>query len=224
MLEFRRHSIGHIVLQHRNHNMLHLLRRTSLPTKPQLASTWNFSLRSMQLVSNNRPKQTVALQQPLFNNSQQRGKLLLTMLGAALTFSTAVASTHAKSEPEVLAVEDELTPLYEPVFRESGMLKVSDVHTISYKVYGNPKGKPVLCVHGGPGAGTGTGKVSADILSLVLYSFTCSISRWPLSLIRKHTKLSWLINVGVEIAYPLPSLREMTHGHWWRTLRKCASI
>lgn len=65
----------------------------------------------------------------------------------------------AESEVEVLPVEDELTPLYEPVFRESGMLKVSDVHSISYKVYGNPKGKPVLCVHGGPGAGTGTGKV-----------------------------------------------------------------
>lgn len=33
-------------------------------------------------------------------------------------------------------------------------MKVSDVHTISYWTYGNKNGKPVLFVHGGPGAGT----------------------------------------------------------------------
>lgn len=35
-----------------------------------------------------------------------------------------------------------------------GVLKVSDIHTIAYSCYGNPKGKPVLFVHGGPGGGT----------------------------------------------------------------------
>jgi proline iminopeptidase len=33
-------------------------------------------------------------------------------------------------------------------------MKVSDLHTIAYWTYGNPNGKPVLFVHGGPGAGT----------------------------------------------------------------------
>jgi proline iminopeptidase len=33
-------------------------------------------------------------------------------------------------------------------------LKVSDLHTIAYYTYGNKYGKPVLYVHGGPGAGT----------------------------------------------------------------------
>lgn len=33
-------------------------------------------------------------------------------------------------------------------------LKVSDLHTIAYYTYGNKYGKPVLCVHGGPGAGS----------------------------------------------------------------------
>jgi hypothetical protein len=42
----------------------------------------------------------------------------------------------------------------QPACIDKGMLKVSDVHTISYEVYGNPKGKPVLFVHGGPGGGT----------------------------------------------------------------------
>ena len=93
------------------------------------------------------------------------GSLSLAVLGAAVACAAVGLGSstpqQAHSAPVVLPVEDELTPLYTPVFRESGMLKVSDLHTISYKVYGNPKGKPVLCVHGGPGAGTGTGKVSA---------------------------------------------------------------
>src|SRR5438132_274586 len=36
----------------------------------------------------------------------------------------------------------------------SGMLKVSDLHTIYYEESGNPKGQPAVFVHGGPGGGT----------------------------------------------------------------------
>ena len=36
----------------------------------------------------------------------------------------------------------------------SKRIKVSDLHTVYYSGYGNPKGKPVLVVHGGPGGGT----------------------------------------------------------------------
>lgn len=35
----------------------------------------------------------------------------------------------------------------------SGLLKVSDIHTIYYEEAGNPHGKPVVFVHGGPGGG-----------------------------------------------------------------------
>jgi len=41
---------------------------------------------------------------------------------------------------------------------EKGLLKVSDIHSIAYSVYGNPNGKPVLVVHGGPGGGTSPGE------------------------------------------------------------------
>src|SRR5438045_3543218 len=34
-----------------------------------------------------------------------------------------------------------------------GYLKVSDLHEIYYEVCGNPNGKPVLFLHGGPGNG-----------------------------------------------------------------------
>ena len=44
-----------------------------------------------------------------------------------------------------------LFPLFEPF--ETGMLKVSDIHTIFYEVSGNPNGKPALVLHGGPGGG-----------------------------------------------------------------------
>lgn len=45
----------------------------------------------------------------------------------------------------------ELYPPIEP-YRE-GKLKVSDLHTIHFEESGNPQGKPVIFLHGGPGGG-----------------------------------------------------------------------
>ena len=44
-----------------------------------------------------------------------------------------------------------LYPDIEPY--DTGMLKVSPLHTIYYEQCGNPQGKPVVFLHGGPGAG-----------------------------------------------------------------------
>ena len=47
------------------------------------------------------------------------------------------------------------TSLYPPIkFYHKDLLQVSNIHKISYSIYGNPNGKPVLFVHGGPGGGT----------------------------------------------------------------------
>jgi proline iminopeptidase len=46
----------------------------------------------------------------------------------------------------------QLYPLIEPYHTE--MLQVSDVHQIYVEQSGNPNGKPVIYLHGGPGAGT----------------------------------------------------------------------
>ncbi|MEY2152626.1 MULTISPECIES: prolyl aminopeptidase [Rhodanobacter] len=43
-------------------------------------------------------------------------------------------------------------PEIEPYDR--GMLKVSELHTLYYEQSGNPDGKPVVFLHGGPGGGT----------------------------------------------------------------------
>lgn len=47
-----------------------------------------------------------------------------------------------------------LYPAIEP--NRSGYLRVSDTHEIYWEESGNPKGKPAVFVHGGPGAGAGT--------------------------------------------------------------------
>ena len=52
-------------------------------------------------------------------------------------------------------VKDSLTSLYPPIEPlRTGMLKVSDLHSIHYEECGNPEGKPVVFLHGGPGSGT----------------------------------------------------------------------
>jgi proline iminopeptidase len=43
-------------------------------------------------------------------------------------------------------------PAIEPYF--TGRLRVSSIHEIYFEESGNPQGKPVLFVHGGPGGGT----------------------------------------------------------------------
>ena len=45
-----------------------------------------------------------------------------------------------------------LFPEIEPY--DVGQLKVSDLHTLYYEQSGNPNGKPVVFLHGGPGGGT----------------------------------------------------------------------
>jgi proline iminopeptidase len=47
-----------------------------------------------------------------------------------------------------------LRTLYDPIEPyDMGYLKVSDVHQLYYEQCGNPNGKPVVFLHGGPGAG-----------------------------------------------------------------------
>ncbi len=46
----------------------------------------------------------------------------------------------------------DLYPSIEP--HQKGMLQVSDLHQIYFEVSGNPQGKPVVILHGGPGGGS----------------------------------------------------------------------
>ncbi len=52
-------------------------------------------------------------------------------------------------------VKDPVTWLYPPVeANRTGMLRVSEVHEIYWEESGNPAGKPVVFLHGGPGGGS----------------------------------------------------------------------
>lgn len=53
--------------------------------------------------------------------------------------------------PIIANIMRELYPAIEPY--SEGKLKVSDLHTIHYEESGNPEGKPVIFLHGGPGGG-----------------------------------------------------------------------
>ena len=54
-------------------------------------------------------------------------------------------------------MEQQLRTLYAPIEPyDSGYLRVSDVHELYYEQCGNPNGKPVVFLHGGPGAGLTT--------------------------------------------------------------------
>ena len=55
-------------------------------------------------------------------------------------------------ERKVPTEEAKLWPEIEPY--RTDYLKVSDIHEIYYELSGNPEGKPVFVLHGGPGAGS----------------------------------------------------------------------
>lgn len=60
---------------------------------------------------------------------------------------------RAGASQEATAKRRVLYPSIEPY--NSGHLRVSELHEIYFEECGNPKGKPALFVHGGPGAGAG---------------------------------------------------------------------
>jgi hypothetical protein len=69
-------------------------------------------------------------------------RALVLLIAGAIT-----ASTPARGQVDT----GELSPVQPPF--KTGYLKASGVHEISYALHGNPKGKPVFVLHGGPGFG-----------------------------------------------------------------------
>lgn len=86
------------------------------------------------------------------------------LLSAAVAFTAGACLYSTSSSPPFSECSGSVAP---PVDRfagtkmypetkpyNEGRLKVSELHTIAYSEYGNPNGKVVLFVHGGPGGGT----------------------------------------------------------------------
>lgn len=76
--------------------------------------------------------------------------------GAALTDAHKKALEEKYPLPDFLrTAEDFLYPAIQPF--NAGKLQVSKTHSLYYEECGNPYGKPVIMVHGGPGAGCSDG-------------------------------------------------------------------
>jgi proline iminopeptidase len=92
------------------------------------------------------------------HTQQGRNSRLFLLGGAAMTAGLAYGQSKAHLSASAEGSESAGfmdTALYKPTKAiQLGKIKVSDIHTIAFTVYGNPQGKPVLFVHGGPGGGT----------------------------------------------------------------------
>jgi len=75
-------------------------------------------------------------------------KNYLLILFIAVIFAFSGVSCTKSGSIEEISLWPEIKPFH------TDYLKVSDIHKIYYELSGNPKGKPVFVLHGGPGAGS----------------------------------------------------------------------
>ena len=61
--------------------------------------------------------------------------------------------------------------------REKGLLQVSDIHFIYWERSGNPNGKKILVIHGGPGGGSQPRyRRYFDPISSILFNLTKEVA------------------------------------------------
>ncbi|MEP6913276.1 MAG: prolyl aminopeptidase [bacterium] len=94
----------------------------------------------------------------------------------------------------------ELRALYESIEPyDTGRLKVSDVHELYYEQVGNPNGKPVVFLHGGPGGGLTTDYrryFNPEIYRVVLFDQRGSGKSTPHASLEENT--TWDLVADIE--------------------------
>jgi hypothetical protein len=113
----------------------------------------------------------------------------------------AMAAGAAEGQEDLGFDQTRLYP--QPALQNEGMLAVSDLHTVAWFEYGNPNGKPVLFVHGGPGGGTAP--MNARYFNAEAYRIILVDQR------------------GCGNRLPLRSSRRTRRGTLWKTSRSCGS-
>ena len=88
----------------------------------------------------------------------REGYSALRLGSIAVALSACLAISYSSSSKAVCDDKFSSTKMYPAITAyDTGTIKVDDLHTVAYSCYGNPKGKAVLFVHGGPGGGTDPG-------------------------------------------------------------------
>jgi proline iminopeptidase len=116
----------------------------------------------------------------------------------------------------------ELKTLYDPIEPfDTGRLKVSSIHEIYYEQCGNPQGKPVVFLHGGPGGG-----ISSDyrryfnpkVYRVVLFDQRGSGKSTPHASIEENT--TWHLVADIEQLRERLNIRQwqVFGGSWGSTL------
>ena len=89
----------------------------------------------------------------LFSNRGRVLSLGVGMISTASIISRSRLQCEGKEDNHINSDKFAGTAMYPPITAyDKGFLKVDKTHTIAYSQYGNPVGKPVLFVHGGPGS------------------------------------------------------------------------
>ncbi len=104
----------------------------------------------------------------------------------------AVANNNLVTSESVYTLNTTLEDVMFPETKSynEGFLKVSDLHEIWYAEYGNPKGVPVVVIHGGPGAGTTPRDMryfDPDFYRIIVFDQRASGKSTPLAEMRDNT-------------------------------------
>src|SRR3989338_11657445 len=91
----------------------------------------------------------------------------------------------------------EFYPEIEPY--ETGRLRVSDIHELYYEQVGNPKGRPIVFLHGGPGGGVHPDHrrfFDPDHYRIILFDQRGSGKSTPIAELRENT--TWDLVKDIE--------------------------
>ena len=110
----------------------------------------------------------------------------------------------------------EAFPAIEPY--DSGMLDVGDGHRIYWECCGNPKGRPALYIHGGPGSGSSPGQrrfFDPDAYRAVLFDQRGSGRSQPLA---SELDTDLRANTTAHLIADIEALRELHRVERWTVL------
>ncbi len=110
---------------------------------------------------------------------------------------------------------------------ESGYLNVDKNHEIYYELSGNPKGKPVLFIHGGPGGGTGEKDkrfFNPKKFNIVLFDQRGSGKSKPLASLKNNTTPHLVEDIRKLLSHLKIKKTFLFGGSWGSTLSLCYAI